>query len=631
MNYMKLWGIVAAAALLAFAACDNLADNTGHIHQWGEYLVTSPVTCVEPGEQTRTCALDSTHVERVTIYPTRGVGGVHTVEAWRTIRTATDTVDGEEQGVCVECEAEVSSPLYATGTAGLAFTAINNNTAYRVHNGGNKTFTAIHIPAYHRPDENSPYLPVTEIGNGTNTAANNAFGGSNATTSANTALTAITFAENRKPITISPYAFNHCRSINITIPADVTIGNNAFQGCVGITSVTITEDITISGNNAFYGCTGITSVTISPGATISGGGSFYGCTGITEVTIPVGATISGSGTFRGCKGITQATFAAGIKSIPSMIFYGCSNLTTVNIPTSVTSISSYAFQETAISSITIPNGVKSIEDSTFKGCTNLTTVNIPASVTSIGTYAFEASGLTSINIHAGITSIGDSAFHNCTKLTAITVDSGNKNYSSDNYGILYNKAKTTLIRAPGAIESVSIPNTVKVIKSIAFYNCTKLTNVTIPEGVTLIDTSAFQYCTGLTTIDIPRTVTEIGTSAFSYCTNLTAVNFPENSELLCINAQAFYNCLKILEFFVPAKVESFGASVFDSWKNTQTIFVTSYSSAQAAAAEDAWGRSWVPYYNGNYAIVKYLQSDGVTWHDKNGVVTTGPTVPQAAL
>ena len=58
----------------------------------------------------------------------------------------------------------------------------------------------------------------------------------------------------------------------VVIPNEVTymsrkcrvtrIGNNAFQDCTRMTSVTIPNSVTSIGNNAFRGCVGMTSVTI---------------------------------------------------------------------------------------------------------------------------------------------------------------------------------------------------------------------------------------------------------------------------------------------------------------------------------------------------------------------------------
>jgi hypothetical protein len=97
------------------------------------------------------------------------------------------------------------------------------------------------------------------------------------------------------------------------------------------------------------------------------------------------------------------------------------------------------------------------------------------------------------------TSIEGSAFYECTNLTAINVDSANSAYTSEN-GVLYNKAKTTLVQYPaGKTGAFTIPAGVTSIGDRAFHSYS-LTNVTIPAGVTTIGDFAFIYCTSLTSV-----------------------------------------------------------------------------------------------------------------------------------
>ena len=137
---------------------------------------------------------------------------------------------------------------------------------------------------------------------------------------------------------------------------------------------------------------------------------------------------------------------------------------------------------------------------------------------------YECKTLASITIPNSVTSIGY-LFWGCTSLTSITVDSGNTNYASEG-GILYNKAKTEIVRVPEGISgNVTIPNGVTDIGVMAFANCTSLTSITIPSSITSIGDAAFSDCTSLTSITIPNSVTSIGEWAFGNCTSLTSVTF----------------------------------------------------------------------------------------------------------
>ena len=113
-------------------------------------------------------------------------------------------------------------------------------------------------------------------------------------------------------------------SFTVNITSGTSIDYYAFDGCTGLTSVTIGNSVTSIRYNAFRGCTGLTSVTIGNSVTSIEAYAFCNCTGLTSITIPNGMTRIGEQTFEGCTGLTSVT-----------------------IPDSVTSIGHYAFHNTA--------------------------------------------------------------------------------------------------------------------------------------------------------------------------------------------------------------------------------------------------------------------------------------------
>ena len=201
------------------------------------------------------------------------------------------------------------------------------------------------------------------------------------------------------------------------------LGDYAFYGCSGLTSLTIPSSVTSIGTAAFYGCWKLTRLTIPSGVTSIGYSAFRGCSGLTNLTIPSGVTWIDSEAFRGCSGLTSLTIHSGVTSIGNYAFTGCSGLTSLTLPSGVTSIGDYAFQDCrGLTSLTIPSGVTSIGNQAFYDCSGLTSLTIPSGVTSIGNYAFHGcSGLTSLTIPSGVTSIGKWAFYGCSGLTSIYV------------------------------------------------------------------------------------------------------------------------------------------------------------------------------------------------------------------
>ena len=101
-----------------------------------------------------------------------------------------------------------------------------------------------------------------------------------------------------------------------------TIGFYAFDGCTGLTSVTIPASMTTIGFEAFLNCTGLTSVTIPSSVTTIEPDAFRGCTGLTSVTIPSSVETIDDCAFVGCTGLTSVTiFAPSLKKYGDPAFY----------------------------------------------------------------------------------------------------------------------------------------------------------------------------------------------------------------------------------------------------------------------------------------------------------------------
>ena len=124
---------------------------------------------------------------------------------------------------------------------------------------------------------------------------------------------------------IGENAFNSCSDLtSVTIPNSVTsIGVSAFSYCDGLTSVTIGNSVTSIGNYAFYYCKGLTSVTIPNSVTSISLYAFEGCSGLTSVTIGNSVTSIGSGAFRNCPDLIDVyCYAENVPSTESDAFNG---------------------------------------------------------------------------------------------------------------------------------------------------------------------------------------------------------------------------------------------------------------------------------------------------------------------
>ena len=99
------------------------------------------------------------------------------------------------------------------------------------------------------------------------------------------------------------------------------------------------------GDYAFYGCSGLTSLTIPSSVTEIGESAFNGCSGLTNLTIPSSVTKIGYYAFRDCSGLTSLTIPSSVTSIGIGAFSDCSGLTSVTIPSSITSIAESTFRD----------------------------------------------------------------------------------------------------------------------------------------------------------------------------------------------------------------------------------------------------------------------------------------------
>ena len=443
-------------------------------------------------------------------------------------------------------------------------------------------------------------------------------------------------------VEVTYYNNNDYVSGDVVIPSTVTyngttysvtsIGSMAFNGCSGLTSVTIGNSVTSIGDSTFSGCSGLTSVSIPNSVTYIGYLAFLSCSGLTSINVASGNTHYSSidgvlynytqNTLIQCPGAkTSITIGNNVTSIGGGAFEDCSGLTTLNFNAINCQDFDYAyapFGGTSLTTVNIGDSVQRIPANFVRGCSSLTSVTIGNNVTSIGGGAFEdCSGLTTLNFNARnchdfeeyrengnyyypfsgtsltTVNIGDSVkripknfVKGCSGLTSLTIGIGVTSIGRDAFEDC--SGLTTLnfnaINCQDfssyysdnpfngtSLTTVNIGDSVQRIPANFVSGCRGLTSITIPTGVTSIGYGAFYGCSGLTSVTIPNSVTSIGGSAFYNCRGLTSVTSPTG--VTSIEDYAFYCCSGLTSVTIPNSVTSIKYKAFSGCSGLTSVTI----------------------------------------------------------
>lgn len=189
-------------------------------------------------------------------------------------------------------------------------------------------------------------------------------------------------------------------------------------------------------------------------------------------------------------------------------------------------------------------------------------LEISDTVTEISiTQAFaNCSNLKSVSIADSVKVIRWQMFNGCSSLTDIKMD------------------KVTTIESGAfdgcsSLTSIEIPSGVTELGEASFAGCSSLKSVKIPDGVTTIEANVFLNCSSLTSIKIPDKVTSIGFRAFSGCSSLTNIEIPAG--VTNIGTSAFENCSNLTGIKLPSGVTNIGNSAFKNCSSLPSIEIPS--------------------------------------------------------
>ena len=501
-------------------------------------------------------------------------------------------------------------------------------------------------------------LPVTAIGstafkNNKNitgiTIGSNIIGVSGHAFDGCTSLTSITVAEGNTKYhssgnclieTASNTLVLGCKTSVIPSDGSVTyIGTYAFEGCTGLTSVTIPDSVTSISAIAFFGCTGLTSVTIPDSVTSIGNSAFSYCSGLTSVTIPVSVTNIGDAAFTGCNKISNiygssSTIAAVLKS-------GGSGAVHIHIVFGTVIVKNAFKERREITEVTIGDSIQTIGVNAFYGCTRLTNVVVPDNVTTINDGAFRnCTSLYSITLpFAGMGGNATSDYQKVfgyifgytdTTSSSTEIDGATNQYYSTKYdGVTPSRYYWYYI--PSSLKKVILSDNATGVGVVGFRKCNNITQIIIGSNVRSLGQKDFDFCEQLSnitvsknnntyssvdgilynsnttqlifapaayegTLTIPSGVTNIWQYAFQWCHKIKNIIIPDSMAI--INKCAFYNCTGLTSVTIPDSVTSIDSEAFRGCSGLTSI---NFNGTKAQWNAITKGNSW-NYNTGNYTI-----------------------------
>lgn len=423
---------------------------------------------------------------------------------------------------------------------------------------------------------------------------------------------------------IGKSAFELCRKLeSVTLPDTVdNIGECAFNACMALKSVNIPEHVKKLFTYTFKECSALTYIQIPAEVEELTYSAFIDCSSLTVIDVDPNnshfSSVDGvlfdesmEWLYKYPAGKTGAkyTIPSETRHTVSYAFADNQNLEEVVFPDGFEILGASSFHGcTSLKTVDLPEGIIRINDSAFSECPSLESISIPESVTQIGNFLFKnCSSLRNISLGKNVNSIARDAFLGCTSLEAVNVSGDNSKYVSED-GVLYDKAKSTLIKYPAnrPASGFSIPETVTTIGHYSFSDNQNLVSIDIPETVITLESDAF-YKASITKVTIPGTISEIGSYAFSSCKMLSTVTMENGVEnigqgafgynyalkemslpesITQIGNEVFYYCNHLEKISIPSGVTTIGTGVFRNCNNL-TIYCDEGSVAEAYAESNS--------------------------------------------
>ena len=194
------------------------------------------------------------------------------------------------------------------------------------------------------------------------------------------------------------------------------------------------------------------------------------------------------------------------------------------------------------------------------------------------------------------------------------------------------------------LTGITIPNSVTLIGTRAFRDCTSLTSVTIPDSVTFIGQEAFAGCTSLASITISDSVTRMSNYVFDetawlnnqsdgliYIGKIAFIykgTMPANTSIILLDGtkgiagSAFMNCSSLASIAIPNSVTSIGPAAFMNCSSLTSVTIPdSVTSIEGQAFQDCNSLTAINVDAGNST---YTSENGVLYNKNKTTINQYP-------
>lgn len=228
----------------------------------------------------------------------------------------------------------------------------------------------------------------------------------------------------------------------------------------------------------------------------------------------------------------KAIIPEGVEEISPMAYDRLSALTEVVFPSTLKKIGEKAFSGTNLKAVEFPAALESIEAQAFSFCRSLSSVDLNEGIRVIGSQAFEGCPIEDVYIPATVEKLGNDSFLAISTYQGqiaqrFRVDSANPFIRADGIAIYQKDAESViLVKAynaalrlkpnevgPEPISYSIMPGTTDIAAQ-AFARCNNLKSVVIPDGVKSIGDMCFWDCSKLTEIHLPESCADVSPKAF---------------------------------------------------------------------------------------------------------------------